>query len=809
VSGTKVREIKKAAVLGSGVMGMAIAAHLAGCGIDCLVLDIVPFDNMLSEKEIARRDTDKSVRNKLGNASLKTALKWKPPASAFYSKNDAQRITIGNFDDDFEKISECDWIIEVVVERMDIKKQILAKVDEHRAPGSIVATNTSGLSIAAMSEDCSDDMKEHFLGAHFFNPVRFMKLLEIIPHPQTKPEILDFMHSFCADVLGKGVIFAKDTPNFIANRIGVHSMFHTLGVMQEMGLAVNEVDAICGEAIGNARSAVFKTADLVGLDTLSHVAKTIYDNCLEDEERDKLQSPAFLTQMIENGLLGRKTKAGGFYKRGKSRKEKFVLDWKTMEYLPEEKPDFASVKAAKKIKRDPGKRLKTLINGDDKAAEFAWKVVTGGLVYAASRVPEIADTIIDIDNGMRWGFNRSIGPFESWDGIGVRESVERMQADGITVPQNVLTMLENGNESFYKEEDGVQLQYDLVNQKYIPVPVDEKVFIISEYENKTLVEKNDGATIWDIGDGVLLFEMHTKMNAIDDETIAMQNRAVDILEENDAYKALVIANDGKNFSVGANLMMVLMGVMGGAMDQVEKSVKGLQDVNMRMKYASKPVVAAPVGFCFGGGCEILQHCDRVVGAAESYIGLVEVGVGLIPAGGGTKEMVVRSVESLEGRTNVPVLPFVQKAFESVAKADVATSLKQAIDLGYLRSTDVLVPNAEYRITRAKEEALKMANGGYTAPEPLNAIPVGGESTTAAFMIAVAGLKDTGWASDHDQLIANKVARIMGGGARAEGQTISEQELLDMEREAFMELLKEEKTLERMQYMLQNNKPLRN
>lgn len=800
-------EIKKAAVLGSGVMGMAIASHLAGCGIDVLVLDIVPFDSMLSEAEQKKRDEgNKAVRNKLANAALKQSLKLKPPQPAFYSKKDAARISVGNFDDDMEKISDCDLIIEVVVERLDIKKSVFAQVDKYRAKHSIVASNTSGLSIEKMVEDCSDDLKKHFMGTHFFNPVRFMKLLEIIPHPQLDPEVLAFMEEFCLTTLGKGVVHAKDTPNFIGNRIGVHSMFLTMQTMQELDYRIDEVDAICGTAIGNARSAVYKTADLVGLDTLKHVALTIYDNCPDDDERETCNPPELLGKMIENKWLGRKAKSG-FYKRG-ANKERLVLDWKTMEYVPLEKPKFESIAAAKSNKT-PGGKLKALINSDDRAGVFAWKVTAGGLLYAAKRVPEIADRIYEIDKAMRWGFNRSIGPFEAWDAIGVRESVERMKAEGYSIPAHVEEMLTKGNESFYKEENGVKYQYNLVNQEYEAIPSDPKIFIIKKQPNLEKVAGNDSATLWHMGDGVLLYDIHTpKANAISNETIEMQNKAIDLLEA-DQYEALVLGNNADNFCVGANLMLVFMAIQGGAFDQVEQMTHAFQAANMRMKYCRKPVVAAPIGYTFGGGCELIQHAHKVVGAAESYIGLVEVGVGLIPGGGGTKEMVLRATEGLDMTNKPSLLPFVQGAFQNIAKAEVATSFKQAVDLGYIRATDKMVANADYRLFTAKEEALNMAAAGINPGAPRTDIPVVGESGTAAFMLAVETMKDAGWASEYDQFIANKVAYIVGGGQRAEGQTISEWELLDLEREAFMSLLGEEKTQARIQYMLMNRKPLRN
>lgn len=802
----KTRGIKKAAVLGSGVMGMAIASHLAGCGIDVLLLDIVPFDSMLSEKERAKRDAgDKDVRNKLANEAIKTALKYKPPQPAFYSAKDAERIATGNFDDDMAQLKDCDWVIEVVVERMDIKKKIFAKVDQYRGEHTIVTSNTSGLSIKDMVSECSEGMRRHFLGTHFFNPVRFMKLLEIIPHPDTDPALLSFVADFCTKQLGKGVIDAKDTPNFIANRIGVHSMCLTVRKMMEHDLRIEEVDVICGKPLGNAKSAVFKTADLVGLDTLRHVANTVYNQCPNDEDRELAKLPEFIDQMIEKNWLGRKAESG-FYKRG-PKGSKLVLDWKTMEYVPESKPAFESVDNAKSS--DPGKRIKALIQGTDKAAKFAWEVLAGGLLYAANRIPEIADNIADVDNGMAWGFNREIGPFRAWDAIGVRTSVERMKADGYSIPAHVVKMLELGHESFYKEEQGKQYQYNLATHRYDVINEDPNNIIIKRLPETRKVDGNDGVTLWDMGDGVLLYEMHTpKANAVDADTVAMQNRAVDLLEQG-KFEAMVIGNNHENFCVGANLMVVLMAIHGGQLDQIEPFIYEFQKANMRMKYCSRPIVAATSGYVFGGGCEIVQHCHKVVGAAESYIGLVEVGVGLIPAGGGTKEMMLRSVENVTNPYNPSLLPFVRTAFQNIATAEVGTGFKRSMEAGYVRSSDIMVPNAEHRLARAKQVALGLAATGFDPGKPRTDIPVVGESGRAAFELAAISMRDSGWATEYDLHIAKKLAYILGGGRRFEGQTVSEWELLDMEREIFMSLLGEEKTQERIQHMLMTRKPLRN
>ncbi len=792
------RTIKKAAVLGSGVMGSAIAAHLAGCGIPVVMLDIVPFPNMLSEAEQKKVATDKKIRNKLASSSLEAALKAKPPA--FYTKKAADIIEIGNFDDDFDKIKDADWIIEVVVERMDIKKQILAKVDKFRSPDSIVTTNTSGLSVSEMTADCSDSLKEHFMGTHFFNPVRFMKLLEIIPHPKTKPELLKFMDTFCSDVLGKGVIWAKDTPNFIANRIGVHGMMGTMNAMMKLDYRIDEVDTIVGPPLGRPKTAAFKTADLVGLDTLHHVAMTVYNGCKDDPERETFKPPKFFDDIVAKKWLGNKTK-GGFYK--KEGKDKLVVDWKTLEYMPQTKPDFPSVKATKGLPLAEG--IKKIVYADDRAGQLAWALASEGLLYTAKRIPEISDTILEVDRGMKWGFNWKLGPFETWDAIGVKESVDKMKAEGKKIPANIETMLKKGNEVFYKKDKGKLFQYDLVKQKYTEVPKDPKIIILSEDAKKVM--ENDGATLWDIGDGVVCCEFHTKMNAIDQDIIDMQHKMIDLLEE-DKFDAAVVANHDENFSVGANIFMILMAMNNNQADTVEKLAHELQRANMRMKYCRKPVVTAPAGMALGGGCEITLHGQKVVAAAETYIGLVEVGVGVIPAGGGCKEMTLRMTEGF-GPASPAILPFAQKAFENIAMAKVAIGMKDAVDAGILRKTDVMVPNRDLLIYKAKEVALGMRQENFNPGLPRTDIPVGGEATKAAFMVAVKSMRDAGWVSDHDVLVASKVAHIVAGGNRWEGQTISEWELLDLEREAFMSLLGEQKTKDRIAYMLQNNKPLRN
>ena len=697
-------------------------------------------------------------------------------------------------------------MIEVVVERLDVKREILERVDRHRRVGSIVSTNTSGLSIEAMSRGRSDDFLAHFLGTHFFNPVRFMKLLEIVPHPKSDPELLRFMERFCTDILGKGVIRAKDTPNFIANRIGIHGMMYTMKLMVEEGLRIDEVDAIAGPPMGRPKSAIFKTADLVGIDTLAHVANTVYEACPDDEAREIFKLPPFLERMIAERKLGKKT-GEGFYKRG-PKKERLVLDYETFEYVPVEKPAYDSLDAAKQVKHDPARSLKALIGGEDKAARFAWKLLRESLCYAARRIPEIADTIDAVDRGMRLGFNFKLGPFESWDAIGVRESVERMKREGCAVPESVEQMLAEGHERFYREEGGRRLQYDLVARRYVEVPRDPRTIVLRRLPKERKVEENDGATIWDLGEGCACLEFHTKMNAVDNDIITMQNRLVDLLEAG-RFEAAVVANNAENFSVGANIFLILMAIQNDAFDQIEQMIEAFQQANMRMKYAPRPIVTAPAGMALGGGCEIVMHGQRVVGAAESYLGLVEIGVGLIPGGGGVKEMVVRSVEGLLPGIEVPLLSFARRAFENIGMAKVATGFREAQELGILRRSDIMVTNRDHVIERARRVALAMAAEGFDPGRPRTDIPVAGESGKAAFLVAATGMRDAGWISDYDLHIAKKLAHVITGGCRAEGERVSEQDLLDLEREAFLSLCGEEKTVERIQHMLMKNKPLRN
>jgi 3-hydroxyacyl-CoA dehydrogenase len=797
------RVIRKAAVLGSGVMGSAIAAHLAGCGIEVLMLDIVPFDNMLTDEEKARKDTDPRVRNKLAIQSLEAAMKVKKPTPVFFSPDDAKLITLGNFDDDLPKIKQCDWILECVVERMDIKKQILAKAAKHRRKGVIVSTNTSGLSVREMVAEQDAEFKAHFMGTHFFNPVRHMKLLEIIPHPENKKDAVDFMKQFCAETLGKGVILCKDTPDFVANRIGVHGIMDTIKLMVELDYRVDEVDAIVGPALGRPKTAAFKTVDLVGVDIIPHVAATVYDNVPTDPQRDVFQSPAFLTDMVKRRWLGNKTN-GGFYKReGKS---SLVVDYKTMAYVPTEKFLFDSVGEARNAE-SVAEKLRIMCYHTDKAGVFAWKLMADSLIYTAAIATDIADSIVEIDRGLRWGFNFQLGPFEGWDAIGVRKSVERMKAEGRKVPECVEKMLAAGHESFYKEEGGVLHAFNLATQKYDALEQDQRIFTIAKFDEDREVAKNTNATVWDIGDGVLLLEFHSKMNAIDPEIIAMMNEAMDLME--DDYEGMVVANQADNFSVGANIFVLMMAAQAKQLNRVEEMAKALQDTNMRMKYFPKPIVTAPAGMALGGGCEVTLHGQAVQAFAETYIGLVEVGVGLLPGGGGCKELVLRLTEGIRGGAKPPILPFAMKAFEMVGKAYVAIGAKEAQDAGILRPTDRISFNRDYQIHDAKQLVLGMRQARFNPGRPKTNIPAAGAYAKAAFIVGIDQMYQAGWATEYDRVVGGKVAHVIAGGDVAEGTLLSEQHYLDLEREAFMSLLGEQRTMDRITHMLNTGKPLRN
>jgi 3-hydroxyacyl-CoA dehydrogenase len=798
-------KIRKVAVLGAGVMGSGIAAHLANAGISCLMLDIVP--PALSDDEKKKGWTEKSpaFRNRFALKGLEGIRKSKP--SLIYSLKDLARIAVGNFDDDFAKIAKCDWIVEVVIENLAIKRALYAKIEELWKPGVVVSSNTSGISIAQMMEGRGKEFRRHFLVTHFFNPVRYMKLLEMVAGKDTDPAIFAGMAAFGERVLGKGIVYGKDTPNFVGNRVGVFAMMHAMHAMIEDGLTIEEVDKILGPAMGRPKSAAFGTADLVGLDTLLHVSDNVYSNLTGDPDRERFLPPPFVKEMAKRGLLGRKTGAGFFKMEGKGdTKRKYVLDYGALEYRPAGKVSFPSLDAAKD-EEDTGARIGKVISGDDKAAKYAWKVLSDTLLYAAKRIPEIADDVVNIDNAMKWGFNWSLGPFETWDAIGLSGTVARMRAEGKAIPANVEKMLSSGASSFYRRRDGVLEYFDFPSGGYLPVPVSPDIVSLpSLAERKKRIRRNAGASLYDIGDGVLCVEFHTKMNTIDADIAAMLMEGVDLAEKE--FAGLVIANHADNFCVGANLMLVFLEAQNKQFDKIETMVKGFQDACMRLRYSSIPVVAAPAGMALGGGTEMCLGADRVRASAETYMGLVEVGVGLLPAGGGLKEMAIRHLEGIPEGVAADPLPFLRKAFETVGMAKVSTSAKEACELGFLRSTDRITLQRDFLIQDAKNTVLAMNREGYGMPEA-RSVALPGRSAFPMFAYGLYTMKAAGQISEHDEKIGRMIASVLTGGDVPPGTKRTEQELLDLEREAFLSLCGEEKTQARIQFMLMKGKPLRN
>ena len=787
--------IGKAAVLGAGTMGAGIAAHLANAGIPVLLLDIAPAEEGAKDK------------NQIVKQLFEAAKKLKP--APFMLADNANLITLGNFSDDMAKLKDCDFVIEAVVERLDIKHKVFLEVEKYRKAGSVIASNTSGIPIESIAEPFSEDFKKHFVGIHFFNPPRYMKLVEVIPTADTSGEIACAITGFLDQRLGKGVVPAKDRPNFIANRIGVFSMMATIKEMIEMGLTPTEVDQITGKAIGHASSATFRTSDLVGLDVTAHVVNNLYPAIPDDADRDVFQLPALIQTLLDKKILGDKT-SGGFFKKSKDetgKRQILELDLNTFEYKPQEKTRFPSLDAAKQIEDLP-KRIKTLVWGDDRVGEFLWKTSSRISRYAAARIPEIADTIVEIDNAIKWGFGWEIGVFEAWDAIGVRESVERMKREGQAIPENVQKMLDAGGETFYKYENGTRSFYDLVNGGYRELPERQGVIVLKSVKDRTgVIKKNTGASLIDIGDGVACLEFHSKMNSIGGDTMQMMKFAVEEVEKN--HVGLVIGNQGGNFSAGANIMMLLLAAQEEEWDDINLMIHTFQQANMRLRYSSKPVVAAPYGLSLGGGCEIPLHSDKVRAAGETYMGLVEVGVGLLPGGGGTKEMTLRAMDLARKTPDADPLVFLKKTFEIIGMGKVATSAQEARAFGFLRDSDAISMNGDRLIADAKQEVLNLAAAGYTQPVPRTDILAMGEAGMAAFKIALVMMKRGGFISDHDELIGRKIAKILCGGELNHQTNVSEQYLLDLEREGFLSLCGERKTQERIAAMLKTGKPLRN
>ncbi|MBV9217695.1 MAG: 3-hydroxyacyl-CoA dehydrogenase/enoyl-CoA hydratase family protein [Acidobacteria bacterium] len=799
--------IAKAAVLGAGTMGAGIAAHLANAGIPTLLLDIAPNELTPDESSKGLTLDAPQVRNRIVNSLFEASKKLKP--AAYMLAGNARLIDTGNFSDDIAKLKDCDLVIEAVVENLDIKHKIFAEVEKHRKPGAVIASNTSGIPIDSIAEPFSDEFKQQFLGVHFFNPPRYMKLVEIIPGKQTSGEVACQVAGFLDKRLGKGVVPAKDRPNFIANRIGTFGMMVTVHEMLEQGFTPTEIDQITGKAIGHAKSATFRTTDLVGLDVLVHVNKNLYPAVPDDEERDAFLVPDVIEKMLDKKLLGDKT-GGGFFKKSKDadgNRAILELDLETFEYKPQAKTKFPSLEAAKAIEDLP-KRINTLVWGDDRVGQFLWRTMSRTCRYAANRIPEIADTIVEIDNAIKWGFGWEIGVFEAWDAVGVAKSVERMRSEGQLIPANVEKMLAAGATSFYKREKGETSFYDLVAGEYKPVPKRPGVTILKDVKDRSgTIKTNPGASLIDLGDGVACLEFHSKMNSIGGDTVMMMNAAIDEVEKN--FTGLVVGNQGGNFSAGANIMMLLLAAQEEEWDDINMMVHALQSAVMRLRYSQKPVVTAPYGLTLGGGCEIAMHGNKVRAAGETYVGLVEVGVGVIPAGCGTKEMTMRAMDAWTKAPDSDPLQFLKNTFTTIGMGKVATSAQEGREFGFMRDSDAISMNGDRLVQDAKQEVLNLDAAGWTPPVERTDITVLGEVAESAMKLALHMMKRGGFISDHDELIGKKLAHVMAGGTINHKTQVSERYLLDLEREAFVSLCGERKTQERIAAMLKTGKPLRN
>jgi len=791
------RKIKKAAVLGSGIMGSRIACHLANAGIEVLLLDIVDPND---------KNEGNASRNNLVNSALKSAIKSNP--SPIYSKDYVKRISTGNFEDDIDKIKSCDWVIEAIIERLDIKNQLFTTVEQHRKPGTLVSSNTSGIPIHMMLDGRSDDFKAHFLGTHFFNPPRYLPLLEIIPTKATDPEVIEFFMNFGDLFLGKTTVLCKDTPAFIANRVGVFSIMAIFDLMQKLDLTIEEVDAITGPVSGRPKSATFRTCDLVGLDTLAKVANGVQQNCPDDEASDLYKIPEFLQKMLENNWLGDKTKQG-FYKKSKDSEGKRLieaLDLKTLEYKPKEKVRAESIGLARTLPSLP-KKIKSLFGGGDKLGEFYRQLNLQLFSYVSNRVPEISDHLYGVDDALRAGFGWELGPFETWDVIGLQKATELMTQANLPVADWIGDMIEKGCDKFYKSENGKRYYYDIESGDYKLIPGRESFIKLDNFRSQTKVYGNKECTLHDIGDGVLCLEFHTKMNAIGSGILSGINKSIDIAEQ-EGWKGLVIGNDAQNFSAGANLAMMLMLAIEQEYEELDIAIRYFQKTVMRLRYSGVPVVMAPHGMTLGGGCEMSLHADSTVAAAETYIGLVEFGAGLIPGGGGTKEFVVRASDSYyEGD---PQLPTLQNRFTTIATAKVATSGAEAFEIGVLHDDkDEMVINGSRLLASAKQKVLELHAEGYIQPIERTDILVLGQTALGTLYAGVEAFMVGHYASEHDRKIARKLAFVMAGGDLSQPTLVSEQYLLDLERQAFLSLLGERKTLERIQHILKTGKPLRN
>ena len=789
------RSIKKVAVLGSGVMGSRIACHFAGIGVQVLLLDMVTKGSEESTKP--------AERNKLVNDALTAAIKSNP--SPIFTKDIIKKISTGNFTDNMKEIANVDWIIEVVVERLDIKQLIFTEVEKHRKPGTLITSNTSGIPIHMMAEGRSDDFKKHFCGSHFFNPPRYLRLLEIIPTPHTDRAIVDFLMHYGDLYLGKTTVLCKDTPAFIANRIGVFSIMSIFHIMEKIGLSIDEIDALTGPIIGRPKSATFRTADVVGIDTLVKVAKGVADNCADDEAKHIFKIPYCLEKIVANNWLGDKT-GQGFFKKVKSDagKDIQVLNLASFEYEPRKKPKFTTLETAKPVE-DLKQRIKMVAAGTDKAGEFYRLFHYSLFSYISHRIPEISDEIYRVDDAMMAGFGWEIGAFETWDLMGVSKVTDDMKATGYKVAAWVEEMIASGANSFYKVENGKRLCYDVASKSYKTLPGGELFIVINNYSDKT-IWKNSACKLVDLGDDVAALQWSTKMNSIGGEVLEGINKSIAIAEEK--YKGLVIANDGANFSAGANVGMIFMLAIEQEYDELDMAIRMFQNTMMRCRYSSVPVVVAPHGLTLGGGCEMNLHADKICAAAETYIGLVELGVGLIPGGGGTKEFVLRASEDMH--EDEPETITLKNRFLHIATAKVATSAMEGMEMGILRKGhDEVVMNIGRRIAEAKKSVIELYDAGYTMPQQRKDIKVLGRMGLGALLAGINGMWRGGYATDHDALVARKLAYVMCGGDLSEQSLVSEQYLLDLEREAFLSLCGEKKTLERIQSVLKSGRPIRN
>lgn len=790
------RTIKKVAVLGSGIMGSRIACHFAGIGIPVLLLDIVPKNTAI--------DAPASQRNKIVNDALQAAVKSNP--SPIFTKETVRKITTGNFEDNLKDIHSCDWVIEVVIERLDVKQQVYEQVEKFRRPGTLITSNTSGIPIHLLAQGRSEDFKKHFCGTHFFNPPRYLKLLEIIPTSDTDPEVIEFLLHYGDLYLGKTTVLAKDTPAFIANRIGVFGIMVIVNLTEKLGLTIDDIEALTGPIIGRPKSATFRTADVVGIDTLIKVAKGIEENCPNDEAKDIFRIPSWLSKMVENNWLGDKT-GQGFFKKIKNangQSEILTLNLQTFEYEPRKKPRFQSIETAKPIE-DLKARLKILMAGQDKAAEFYRQFHYALFSYISFRIPEITDELYRLDDALKSGFGWEIGAFESWDMLGVGKTSEAMKAAGYNIAPWVEEMLSSGIKFFYKSENGKRYYYDIITRSYKLTSGTSSFIVLENFKDK-IVWKNSNAALYDIGDEVVALQWSTKMNSIGSEVLEAVNKSISVAEEK--FKGLVIANESANFSAGANVGMIFMFAIEQDYDELAMAIRMFQNTMMRVRYSSVPVVVAPHGLTLGGGCEMNLHADKVCAAAETYIGLVELGVGLIPAGGGTKEFVLRASDEMH--EDEPETITLKNRFLTIATAKVASSAFEAYDLGILRKGhDEVVMNQDRRIEEAKKSVIEMYDSGYVTPVPRTNIKVLGRSALGALYAGINGMWRANYATDFDVVVARKLAYVMCGGDLSDQTLVTEQYLLDLEREAFLSLCGQRKTLERIQSVLKTGKPVRN